>query len=84
MSDSARTYGAERAVSTIPNGRQGEGPVASRTRGRRVEAVVARLCVMRDPPARVPVGEYARTMCVALCLLPDRVREWAVRRNYAL
>jgi len=48
----------------------------------RVARLVERLCQVRRMPARAPVGEFARTMCVALRLLPDRVREWAVRRVY--
>jgi NAD(P)-dependent dehydrogenase (short-subunit alcohol dehydrogenase family) len=48
----------------------------------RVAVLVERLCRMRRMPARAPVGELARTVCVALRLLPDRVRERAVRRMY--
>jgi NAD(P)-dependent dehydrogenase (short-subunit alcohol dehydrogenase family) len=50
----------------------------------RVAALVERLCLARRMPARAPVGEFARTMCVALRLLPDRVREWGVGLNYRL
>jgi NAD(P)-dependent dehydrogenase (short-subunit alcohol dehydrogenase family) len=48
----------------------------------RVAVLVERLCRMRSMPARAPIGTFARTMCAALRLLPDRVREWAVRRTY--
>jgi len=47
-------------------------------------ALVERLCRMRRMPVRAPVGRLARTMCLAHRVLPDRVREWAVRRNYDL
>ncbi len=50
----------------------------------RVAELVERLCRMRRMPARAPVGQFARTMCLAHRLLPDRVREWAVRRTYRL
>jgi NAD(P)-dependent dehydrogenase (short-subunit alcohol dehydrogenase family) len=49
-----------------------------------VAALVERLCRAGTLPARVPVGENARAMCLGLGLLPDGVREWAVRRHYAL
>jgi len=45
--------------------------------------LVERLCRMPDPPARVPVGENARTLCLLLRLLPDRLRELIVRKTYA-
>ena len=49
-----------------------------------VAGLVERLCRRRRMPARAPVGRFARTMCVALRLLPDGVREWAVTRTYRL
>lgn len=49
-----------------------------------VAALVERLCLARRMPARAPVGRFARTMCFVQRLLPDRLREWAVRRNYDL
>jgi NAD(P)-dependent dehydrogenase (short-subunit alcohol dehydrogenase family) len=49
----------------------------------RVASLVERLCAMPDPPARVPIGENARTLCLLLRLLPDRIRELIVRRTYA-
>ena len=48
-----------------------------------VANLVERLCRMPDPPARVPVGENARTLCFLLRLLPDRLRELVVRKTYA-
>jgi len=45
--------------------------------------LVERICRMDNPPARVPVGENARTLCLLLRLLPDRIREWLVRKTYA-
>jgi len=50
----------------------------------RVAVLVERLCRADRMPARAPVGSFARTMCLALRLLPDRVREWAVGRTYRL
>lgn len=49
-----------------------------------VAVLVERLCRMRRMPVRAPVGRLARTMCLAHRVLPDRLREWAVRRNYDL
>jgi NAD(P)-dependent dehydrogenase (short-subunit alcohol dehydrogenase family) len=49
----------------------------------RVAHLVERLSRMADPPARAPVGENARTLCFLLRLLPDRIREWIVRKTYA-
>lgn len=43
---------------------------------------VAELSEMRDPPARFPVGPNARLICLLSRLLPDALREWAVRRIY--
>jgi short-subunit dehydrogenase len=48
-----------------------------------VANLVERLSRMSDPPARVPVGENARTLCFLLRLLPDRLRELIVRKTYA-
>jgi short-subunit dehydrogenase len=48
-----------------------------------VANLVERLCRMPDPPARVPVGENARTLCLLLRLLPDRLRALIVRKTYA-
>ena len=48
----------------------------------RVAAAVERLCTMRRPPARMPVGPGAGATCLLLRLLPDRVRELVVRRHY--
>ncbi|MEI6669209.1 MAG: SDR family NAD(P)-dependent oxidoreductase [Acidobacteriota bacterium] len=48
-----------------------------------VANLVERLCRTPDPPARAPVGENARTLCLLLRLLPDRLREWIVRKMYA-
>lgn len=48
----------------------------------RVAALVERLCRADAPPARRPVGQGARTMCLLLRLLPDRVRELVVSRHY--
>jgi len=47
-------------------------------------ALVERLCRARRLPARAPVGRLARTMCAVHRLLPDRLRERAVRLNYDL
>jgi len=49
----------------------------------RVANLVERLCRMPDPPSSVPVGEHARTLCLLLRLLPDRLREFIVRKTYA-
>ena len=49
----------------------------------RVADLVERLCRMADPPSNVPVGEHARTLCLLLRLLPDRLREFIVRKTYA-
>lgn len=49
----------------------------------RVAAVVVRLCRTDRPAARVPVGPNARAMCLLLGLLPDRLREFIVRKHYA-
>lgn len=48
-----------------------------------VASLVERLCRMPDPPARIPVGKNARTLCLLLRLLPDRLREFMVRKTYA-
>jgi len=48
-----------------------------------VANLVERLSRMTDPPARMPVGENARTLCLLLKLLPDRLREFIVRKTYA-
>jgi len=50
----------------------------------RVAAAVERLCRMPRPPARLPVGPGAGTMCLLLRLVPDRVREVVVRRHYGV
>lgn len=47
-----------------------------------VGRVVDGLSRMEQPPARRPVGEWARTMCGLLRVLPDRVRERIVRSHY--
>ena len=47
-----------------------------------VANVVERLARAANPPARVPVGENARLLCLLLRLLPDRVRELIVRKTY--
>lgn len=49
-----------------------------------VARVVERVSQMKNPPARRPVGRGARTLCLLLRLLPDRVRERGVRLNYRL
>jgi NAD(P)-dependent dehydrogenase (short-subunit alcohol dehydrogenase family) len=46
--------------------------------------VVEEICRQPSPPARRPVGRWARTLCVLLGLLPDAVRERVVRRTYRL
>ena len=50
----------------------------------RVGTLVERLARDPNPPARVPVGEGAGAMCLALRLLPDRLRELIVRKHYDL
>ena len=50
----------------------------------RVALIVARVSRMKNPPARRPVGPGARTLCLLLRLVPDRVRERGVRMNYRL
>lgn len=47
-----------------------------------VARVVAKISRMRRPPARRPVGRWARTICFLHRLLPDRVREWLLRSTY--
>jgi len=47
-----------------------------------VARAVERLSRMRRPPARLPVGRWARTMCLLGRLLPDRAREALVRQLY--
>ena len=48
-----------------------------------VANLVERLSRTANPPARVPVGENARLLCLLLRLLPDRLREVIVRKTYA-
>ncbi len=48
-----------------------------------VAAAVEALCRSVHPPARLPVGRGAGGTCLLLRLLPDRVREFVVRRHYA-
>jgi NAD(P)-dependent dehydrogenase (short-subunit alcohol dehydrogenase family) len=48
-----------------------------------VARIVEEVCRHPCPPARRPVGTLARTMCVVLRLVPDRVREVIVRAHYA-
>jgi NAD(P)-dependent dehydrogenase (short-subunit alcohol dehydrogenase family) len=50
----------------------------------RIAGVVDRVSRMKNPPARQPVGPGARTLCLLLRLVPDRVRERGVRMNYRL
>lgn len=47
-----------------------------------VARLVVRLSQMRNPPARRPVGSWARTMVFAQRLLPDVIRELIVRKTY--
>lgn len=47
-----------------------------------VAAVVAELLACARPPARRPVGRWARTLALLQRLLPDRLREEIVRRMY--
>lgn len=47
-----------------------------------VGSVVQDLSRMDQPPARRPVGQWARTMCLLVRLLPDRVRERIVGLHY--
>lgn len=47
-----------------------------------VGRLVEDLSRMPQPPARRPVGEWARTMCVLLRVLPDRLRERIVSSHY--
>jgi short-subunit dehydrogenase len=48
-----------------------------------VANLIERLCRTADPPARMPIGENARTLCLLLRLIPDRLRELIVRKTYA-
>lgn len=48
-----------------------------------VARIVEDLSRQARPPARRPVGPLARTMCLVLRLVPDRVREFIVRSHYA-
>jgi NAD(P)-dependent dehydrogenase (short-subunit alcohol dehydrogenase family) len=50
----------------------------------RVAKVVQRLAAHPDPPARRPVGDNARTMCLLLGLLPSRWAERMIRRHYGV
>ncbi len=47
-------------------------------------AALVRLSRRRDPPARFPIGRWARTLCLLERLAPERVREWFVRNHYGL
>lgn len=47
-----------------------------------VGRVVEELTRMERPPARRPVGQFARTMCALVRVLPDRLRERIVRSHY--
>ena len=47
-----------------------------------VAGLVVRLSQMKNPPARRPVGSWARTMVFAQRLLPDAIRELIVRKTY--
>ena len=47
-----------------------------------VARLVAKLSHMKNPPARRPVGSWARTMVFAQRLLPDAIRELVVRKTY--
>lgn len=47
-----------------------------------VARAVERVSLMRRPPARVPVGRWARTLCLLGRMLPDGMRETLVRRAY--
>jgi len=49
-----------------------------------VARVVGRLLRRRNPPARRPVGRWARTICLMHRLLPDRLRERLVRSTYGV
>ena len=48
----------------------------------RVGRRIARLSRSRCPPARLPVGPFAGAIALLHRLLPDRAREWLVRRTY--
>ena len=48
-----------------------------------VANLVERLSRAANPPARVPVGENARLLCLLLRVLPDWLREIIVRKTYA-
>ena len=45
---------------------------------------VAALAEMEVPPARLPLGPNARLIALLAGLLPNAVREWAVRRLYGV
>lgn len=47
-----------------------------------VARLVVRLSRMQRPPARRPIGSWARTMVFAQRLLPDAIRELIVRKTY--
>ena len=47
-----------------------------------VARVVEQLSRQANPPARRPVGNWARTICLLLRLLPDGIRESMVRSTY--
>ena len=47
-----------------------------------VARLVVRLSHMHNPPARRPIGSWARTMVFAQRLLPDAIRELLVRKTY--
>jgi NAD(P)-dependent dehydrogenase (short-subunit alcohol dehydrogenase family) len=48
-----------------------------------VGVAIVRLCRARSLPARVPVGPGSAFMCFLLRVLPDRLREYIVRKHYA-
>lgn len=47
-----------------------------------VAHLVHRLSHMPNPPARRPVGPWARTLCLLQRILPDRLRERLVAKTY--
>lgn len=74
--DSPYRARAEACLQAVEQQERG-GPEAEQV----AEAVQA-LSRKRRPPARRPVGQWARTLCWVHRVLPDRLREFLVTRTY--
>lgn len=72
---------AVRAATTLTaaEGQERGGPPAEE-----LAAIVEHLTRLTNPPARRPVGRWARLTCLLARWLPDRLRERLVAQNYGL